>query len=242
MFSRHFAVRPLLQARHISNSRAIIYSQNGDPSSVVRVASFKHDPTPAPPNSVKLRFLLSPINPADVNVIQGVYPSKPEKRTLGQESDIYVGGNEALAEVQETTGDERLRKGDWVVMSSPQLGTWRTHATVSVDKVTRIPQDGLSQVHAACFTVRTRRLWGSSYPNALIQVNPMTALNMLHFRGSSEPWIMQNGANSAVRHSGLTLLIASHLLGRSSRYTDCRCREDANLELSSETRQSRGAC
>ncbi|KIK60332.1 hypothetical protein GYMLUDRAFT_43632 [Collybiopsis luxurians FD-317 M1] len=172
------------------SNRCIAYVQNGDPTQVLRSVTFSRLPPPSP-NTVNLRFLLSPINPADVNTIEGVYPSKPSltsnltSKGLGSsEEPVYVGGNEGLAQVvQVGDGVEKLKEGDWVVMDKPQLGTWSTSRNVSFKDVIRLPTSGLTEAHGATMTV-----------------NPTTAYNMLTgFANLKEgDWVIQNGANSAV--------------------------------------------
>ena len=56
--------------------RAIVYAKNGEPPSVLRAVSYP--PLEAPkPGTINVKYILSPINPADINVIEGVYPAKP---------------------------------------------------------------------------------------------------------------------------------------------------------------------
>jgi trans-2-enoyl-CoA reductase len=112
-----------------------------------------------------LRFILSPINPADINVIEGVYRSKPEPSSFpGVKGEVFVGGNEGLGEVTSVgEGVKSLKLGDWVVMKDPQLGTWRSAANVREGQVLKVPRlKGLSEVNAATVMVRasiqTRRL------------------------------------------------------------------------------------
>jgi trans-2-enoyl-CoA reductase len=89
-----------------------------------------------------VRLILSPINPANVNVIEGVYPSKPRPSLFpGIQGDVFVGGNEALAEVT-TVGEKSVRglkRGDWVVMKVSQVGTWRGAANVREEQLLRVP-------------------------------------------------------------------------------------------------------
>src|SRR5437016_2319148 len=96
-FSRSSFVRSFSSSAR-SHDRAVVYSQNGDPSKVLRVLTYPALPTPPSPNSVNVRFLLSPIHPADINVVEGVYPSKPRKidalppSAAGREGNsIFVG-------------------------------------------------------------------------------------------------------------------------------------------------------
>ncbi|KAG6844735.1 hypothetical protein H0H87_004067 [Tephrocybe sp. NHM501043] len=172
-------------------NRAIVYAQQGDPAKVLTALSYR--PLPPPPtNTLNVRFLLAPINPADLNVIEGVYPAKAEPRNdltdsgIGStDSPAFVGGNEGLAQVDEVgDGVQGLQKGDWVIMTKPQLGTWCSGRNVGMDDVEKVPRvPGLTEVHAATMTV-----------------NPPTAYNMLqdYLRLEEGDWIVQNGANSAV--------------------------------------------
>jgi mitochondrial enoyl-[acyl-carrier protein] reductase / trans-2-enoyl-CoA reductase len=160
-----------------------------------------------------MRFILSPINPADVNVIEGVYPSKPQPSSFpGVQAEVFVGGNEGLGEVTSVgEGVKSLKRGDWVVMKAPQVGTWRSAANFREGQVLKVPRlEGLSEVNAATMMVRV-----SVHPDSIVrpihrllilQVNPATAFCLLsHFvaleRGQ---WVIQNGANSAVRYVGPT--------------------------------------
>jgi trans-2-enoyl-CoA reductase len=106
---------------------------------------------------VNVRFVLSPINPADVNVIEGVYPSTPRPSTFpGVRGDVFVGGNEGLAEVMDVgEGVRDLRRGDWVVMKASQVGTWRSVANLREEQLLKVPRlEGLSEVNAATMMVR----------------------------------------------------------------------------------------
>jgi len=164
MFSilRSFSVR-----RHFSSSarildRAVVYSQNGNPSKVLRVLTYPSLPTPPPPNSVNINFLLSPIHPADINVIEGVYPFKPSKTdalapsdTNGEGNPIFIGGNEGLARVTAVgEGVHSLAVDDWVIMVKQQAGTWATDRNVTVADVTKVPDSQfLTEAQAATIAV-----------------------------------------------------------------------------------------
>ncbi|KAG6899870.1 hypothetical protein C0993_005840 [Termitomyces sp. T159_Od127] len=172
-------------------NRAVVYANHGDPTAVLTALTYRPLPPPTK-NTVNVRFLLAPINPADINVIEGVYPAKPDSRRdlapsgLGSiESPVFVGGNEGVAQVAEVgEGVQGLKEGDWVIMTRPQVGTWCTSRNVEEDDVEKVPRvEGLSQVHAATMTV-----------------NPPTAYNMLqdYLHLEEGDWVVQNGANSAV--------------------------------------------
>lgn len=142
------------RASAIRANRAIVYSQTGDPSQVLSALTYRPLPPP-PPNTVNLRFLLAPINPADINVIQGVYPAKPSLTELVENSPVFVGGNEGLAEVTRVgTGVSEVAPGDWVVMTKAQAGTWASSRNVLSEDVLKLPSaDGLTEVHGATMTV-----------------------------------------------------------------------------------------
>jgi len=63
---------------------------------------------------VNVRFILSPINPADVNVIEGIYPSEPKASSFpGIQGDIFMAGNEGPAEVTSVgDGVKGFERGD----------------------------------------------------------------------------------------------------------------------------------
>src|ERR1700719_3156085 len=56
-------------------SKAAIYETHGNPAEVLRVVE---QPLPAPaPDEVIVKMSAAPINPADLNSIEGKYPIKP---------------------------------------------------------------------------------------------------------------------------------------------------------------------
>ncbi|KAI0367015.1 NAD-P-binding protein [Pilatotrama ljubarskyi] len=162
--------------------RAVVFTENGNPAEVLRVQTYE-PPPPPPADSVTVRFRLSPINPSDINVVQGVYPAKPMQMQLSGE-EVSIGGNEGLAEIVDIGRDVKgLQKGDWVVSAKPQVGTWSSTRVLSAQDVIKLPAEQLSEVNAATITV-----------------NPATAYNMLHefVKLREGDWVLQNGANSAV--------------------------------------------
>lgn len=140
-------------------------------------------------------MLVAPINPADVNQIQGVYPAKPDMTiALGTSVPSAVGGNEGVAEVVSTgSGVKNLKRGDWVIMKSTGMGTWRTHMAVDESQLIKIDdKEGLTPLQVGT-----------------VSVNPCTAYRMLldfakwGFRG--DEWFIQNGANSGVGRAAIQL-------------------------------------
>ncbi|KAJ6626436.1 Enoyl-[acyl-carrier-protein] reductase, mitochondrial [Pseudolycoriella hygida] len=149
------------------------YSEYGEPVGVLK--KFEETLNEPENDQVLLKILVSPVNPADINVIQGKYPEKPPLPA--------VPGNECVAEVMACGPNTKsLQPGDRVIPFVTQLGTWRTHALFEENKLLKVPKE-LGLVQAATITV-----------------NPPTAYRMLKDfvpvkRGDT---IIQNGANSAV--------------------------------------------
>jgi trans-2-enoyl-CoA reductase len=195
----------LIAHRHFSTSsalanRAIVYHSNGNPRSVLSALTFPSLRSP-PPNTLNIKYLLAPVNPADINVIEGVYPSRPSPTKLNNDN-VFVAGNEGLAEVTGVgSGVSGFENGQWVVMGKQQCGTWRSGANVNVEDVIKVPR-GTSEVGAATITV-SDRFAVLNLSSDESQVNPATAYNMLsEFVDLKEgDWVIQNGANSAARPS-----------------------------------------
>lgn len=74
-------------------------------------------------------MLASPVNPADINTIQGTYPIKPKQFPA-------VPGNEGVGVVVHSEVDNNnsssgnsLQVGDWVIPSITGIGTWQAYVT-----------------------------------------------------------------------------------------------------------------
>ena len=192
---RSVRCRALLLSRTYSQEaskqgRAIVFPRYGSPSEVLRPQTY---PIPRPTaKTILIRFLASPINPADINQIEGSYPSKPKFDTsLGSDEPVAVGGNEGVAEVVETGSDvTELKVGDKVIMQDSKFGTWRTHALASPSQLLRVTDYGLSVLQAAT-----------------ISINPCTAYRMLIDFAHLEKgdWFVQNGANSGVGQAAIQI-------------------------------------
>lgn len=191
-------LHPRQQKRFISaygyiQAKALVYSKYGEPKDVLQLHG--HSISPPSGKTVVVRMLTTPINPADVNQIQGVYPSKPKMTTaLGSSEPSAVAGNEGVGEVISTgSGVKTVGKGDWVIMKSTGQGTWRTHMAIEEDQLLKIDdKDGLTPLQVGT-----------------VSVNPCTAYRMLldsakwNFRG--DEWFIQNGANSGVGRAAIQL-------------------------------------
>jgi mitochondrial enoyl-[acyl-carrier protein] reductase / trans-2-enoyl-CoA reductase len=150
---------------------AAVYETHGNPADVLRVES-RPWPTPAA-GEVIVKMRAAPINPADLNQIEGKYPIRAElPATPGFEGAGVV--VDAGAELK------GLTSGALVILPH-NIGTWRDAVAAKADELVVVPA-GIKPVHAA-----------------MLKINPMTAWRLLHdyvdlARGD---WLIQNAANSA---------------------------------------------
>lgn len=148
---------------------AILLSEHGEPSAVARCCEVELA-APAP-GEVRVRVLFAPINPADINVLEGKYPVRPELPGIP--------GGEGVGVVEES--GEGFDAGTRVLLPH-RFGTWRLAGNVCAAELVRVPDDvPLAQA-------------------AMLRINPATALCMLREFVRLEPneWVLQNAANSAV--------------------------------------------
>ncbi len=152
--------------------RAIIIREHGEPQAVVKMEDIDL-PAPAA-GEVRVRVKFAPINPADINVLEGKYPIRPElPGTPGVEGVGIV--EECGAAVA------GFAPGD-IVLLPHRFGTWREAGNARADELVKIGSDvPLEQA-------------------AMLRVNPATALMMLRSFVALQPgdWVAQNAANSAV--------------------------------------------
>ena len=150
---------------------AAVYETHGNPTDVLHVES-RPWPTPAL-GEVIVKMRAAPINPADLNQIEGKYPVRAElPATPGFEGAgivVEVGPNVTNVAV-----------GALVILPH-NVGTWRDAVAVKADELVVVPA-GIKPVDAA-----------------MLKINPMTAWRLLHdyvdlARGD---WLIQNAANSA---------------------------------------------
>ncbi|KAH9413477.1 hypothetical protein DERP_007955 [Dermatophagoides pteronyssinus] len=168
-------------------SQALAYDNFGDPAAVLKKVSIQNERV-IKNGHVMVKYLASPINPADINTIQGVYPVKPS-------SFPAIAGNEGVAEVIRIgSGVKNVQIGDKIIPAAKASGTWTTHAILSEKDVTVIDKN-VDNLFAAQLTV-----------------NPSTAYRMLKDFHKFEPGesLIQNGGNSAV---GLFVIQLAKLWG-----------------------------
>lgn len=129
-------------------------------------------------NEIFVKLIAAPINPADVNTIQGNYSKEAMPLSLPS-----VIGNEGLFEVIKVSEScKSYQIGDWVIPIESGWGTWRSHAKETQEKFLKIPKNL------------------NKYACATLTVNPCTAYRLLHDFSQLRPndTIIQNGANSSV--------------------------------------------
>ena len=142
-------------------TRAVVYESNGNPASVLSVVTYPSPPKPTG-SSIAVKHLLSPVNPSDINAVEGVYPYQPRARQLnvgGQDRTLYIPGKEGLGEIIDVGEDVKgLKKGDWVVFAKNQSGTWSSGQVLEEGDVIKVDKEtGISAVNAATLVVRSTR-------------------------------------------------------------------------------------
>ncbi|KAG0132036.1 hypothetical protein HOY82DRAFT_518394 [Tuber indicum] len=181
--------------RHITvfgytQAKALIFSEYGQPKDVLKLHS--HSISPPHGDEITVRFLAAPINPADINQIEGLYPSKPIFTTaLGTPAPHAVPGNEGAVQVLSVGSSVTdFAPGDMAIMRHTAFGTWRTHATARSSNLLKIPKSpsAITPLQAAT-----------------LSVNPCTAYRMLKDFSPLQPgeWFVQNAANSGVGRAAL---------------------------------------
>lgn len=141
---------------------------------------------PSPrPGEVLLEMVAAPINPADLNTLEGTYGALPElPATIGNEGCGRIAAIGA--------GVEGFEMGALAVPLA--RGTWAQSLTVPAEKLIPLP-DGIDPLQAS-----------------MLAVNPATAWRLLHDFRPLRPgdWIVQNAANSGV---GRAVIAISRSLG-----------------------------
>ena len=150
--------------------KAAVYETHGNPAEVLRVVEF---PWPEPAaDEVVVKMSAAPINPADLNSIEGKYPIKQLlPATPGMEGAGIV--------VQLGSNVRDLAIGTTVILPH-SFGTWREACAITANKLVAVPPE-IELIQAA-----------------MLKVNPITAWRMLHdfVPLRSGEWLIQNAANS----------------------------------------------
>ncbi|XP_070631052.1 enoyl-[acyl-carrier-protein] reductase, mitochondrial isoform X1 [Bos indicus] len=169
-----------------SRVRALVYEHHGDPAKVVELKNLELAAVGG--SDVHVKMLAAPINPSDINMIQGNYGLLPQLPA--------VGGNEGVGQVVAVgSGVTGVKPGDWVIPANPGLGTWRTEAVFGEEELITVPSDIPLQSAAT------------------LGVNPCTAYRMLVDFERLRPGdsIIQNASNSGVGQAVIQIAAARGL-------------------------------
>ncbi|XP_062395283.1 enoyl-[acyl-carrier-protein] reductase, mitochondrial [Sardina pilchardus] len=170
----------------VKDCKGLLYRNHGDPSQVVQLESLQLPPVGA--KNVLVKMIAAPINPSDINMIQGTYAILPDLPA--------VGGNEGVGQVIEVGSEvTTLKVGDWVIPRDAGLGTWRSAAVWKEEDLVTLPSD--IPLLAA----------------ATLGVNPCTAIRMLSDFEALKPGdsVIQNAANSGVGQAVIQIAAAKGL-------------------------------
>lgn len=162
----------------------VVYKTHGNPAEVLQIET-QPWPKPAPDEAV-VQMRAAPINPADINAIEGKYPGRREvPATPGMEGAGVIVDLGAEA--------KGLKKGALVILPH-HVGTWRDALAAKATELIAVPPE-IDPIQAA-----------------MLKINPLTAWRLLHGyvdlkRGD---WLIQNAANSA---AGRAVIQIAHELG-----------------------------
>ena len=150
---------------------AAVYDTHGNPAEVLRVQT---QPWPiCGPDEVTVAMRAAPINPADLNQIEGKYPIRsPFPATPGFEGAGVV--------VETGPQARHVSTGTHVILPH-NLGTWREACAAKATELVVVPSE-IDLVQAA-----------------MLKINPLTAWRLLHdyVELRRQDWVIQNAANSA---------------------------------------------
>lgn len=153
-------------------SLCLSFDTTGRPEDVLKLTERSLPPLSG--HEVRVRMRYAPINPADLNFIEGTYGRAAHPPA--------VPGHESCGEV-EAVGPlvTSLKKGDVVI---PLLGTgcWTQHMTAAEQHFALLPES-IDPVQAS-----------------MLRINPVTAWHLLtqHVELNEGDWVVQNAANSGV--------------------------------------------
>ena len=165
-------------------ARAIVFHTHGKPEDVTRLEDTEIPPPQT--GEVFIRTIASPINPSDLNFIEGKYPVRPVLPATP--------GTEGAGLVEATgPGVDRVKPGDLVLLPR-SYGAWREAGLVNAEELIAVPR-GIDPIQAA-----------------MLRINAPTALRMLRdfIELKEGDFVLQNAGNSAV---GRAVIQIAHALG-----------------------------
>lgn len=149
--------------------KAIYFDEKGEPKEVLKMGNFeKVEPKE---NELGIKVLASPINPADILFVKGVYRMKP---ILPQ-----IAGLEGVGIVDKVGQNVSIPLKSLV--SFRHKGTWAEYAIIPFEKVIKLPPD---------FPIEKA---------SQFSLNPLTAYGLLE-ESKAQPgdWILLTAGNSAI--------------------------------------------
>jgi trans-2-enoyl-CoA reductase len=165
-------------------SSALIFTEFGAPNDVLKLVP--QDMPLLGPGDVRIAMELSPINPSDINYIEGKYGIKPPLPAFA--------GLEGVGRIVEVGSAVTGLTPGQLVRPNRLVGVWRESVINAAADVQPFPPS---------LTVEQA---------AVTSVNPPTAWCLLHEFAQLNPgdWVVQNAANSGV---GRAVIQIAHALG-----------------------------
>lgn len=178
--SRGNGHRPRKNQKHPMKSERLSFKSHGNPADALHLETF--DTPPLEKGEVLLSIHAAPINPADLNFIEGTYGFRPELPAHA--------GMECAATVVESRS-ARFSAGDEVIPIG-RIGAWAAHTVASGDELIRLPA-GIDPLQAS-----------------MLKVNPATAWLLLHHFENlrAGDHVVLNAANSGVGQCVIQLAAA----------------------------------
>jgi mitochondrial enoyl-[acyl-carrier protein] reductase / trans-2-enoyl-CoA reductase len=163
---------------------AVVYERHGIPAEVLQLVE---QPWPDPgADEVVVRMRAAPVNPADLNAIEGKYPGRREIPAIPG----FEGSGTVVGVGENVTGVKR----DDLVILPHHIGTWREAMAVKASELVVVPP-GIDPVQAS-----------------MLKINPLTAWRLLHgyVPLKKGEWLIQNAANSG---AGRAVIQIAHEIG-----------------------------
>ncbi|MES2474496.1 MAG: 2-enoyl thioester reductase domain-containing protein [Verrucomicrobiota bacterium] len=153
-------------------SKQLIFRTCGKPTEVLELETDILISQNLAGGEVLVRVVAAPLNPADLNTVEGTYGVKLELPATP--------GIEGFGVVEASNSPEFERDDEVIFLR--RAATWASHTIVPGEALFKLPK-GMDPLQAA-----------------MLKVNPATAWQLLHGAGKPEPgaWIVQNVGNSAV--------------------------------------------
>src|SRR5882724_9941433 len=130
------------------NISAAVYEKHRNPADVLHVET-RPWPTPAADEAV-VKMYAAPINPADLNQIEGKYPVRPELPATP--------GFEGAGIVVDAGGNASTIPAGTLVILPHNLGTWREAVAVRASDLVAVPPE-IDPVHAAMLKINPMTAW-----------------------------------------------------------------------------------